>query len=156
MRKTGSPPRFTAQNMKSNKARLSLNRRTVFFILGLVWISSQAVANAGWTEDELAKDIAMRTLKSRQGASFHLIRLRTAEKPHVHETHDVTVIVKKGRARVHLEDTVKEIGKGDRIVILRDTVHWAENLGPDACEVYAIFRPAYDGTDYLPVLFPEK
>ena len=126
------------------------------FFISLFLLTGQTNAGVRWTEEELVKDVAVRTLRVKKEVSFHAIRLRTAEQPHIHEVHDVTVIVRKGRARVHLGDEVREIERGDRIVIPRGTVHWAENLGPDACEVYAIFRPAYDGTDYVPLRLSNK
>lgn len=102
----------------------------------------------GWQENELASDIAKRTLKVDEGSSHHIIRLRTAEEPHVHDDHDLTAFILSGKARVIVGHQVVTVEKGDVVDIPRGTVHWAENLGREACEVYVIFTPPFDGKDH--------
>jgi mannose-6-phosphate isomerase-like protein (cupin superfamily) len=104
-----------------------------------------------WTADELAKPIAVRPLRRSAEVSVSLIRLAGAEQPHIHRNHDLVVMVLSGRARLHLGDRTVEVRPGDVMEIPRGAVHWAENTGPGASEVYAIFSPPYDGRDNLPV-----
>jgi mannose-6-phosphate isomerase-like protein (cupin superfamily) len=104
-----------------------------------------------WTEAELAKPIAVRRLRATTETSISLIRLAGAEQPHIHKDHDLVVVLLAGQARVHLGDHVVEVHPGDVMEIPRGTVHWAENTGASASEVYAVFSPPYDGRDNLPV-----
>lgn len=102
---------------------------------------------APWTAEERARGMAVRSLKVTQETSHHLIRLRTAEPPHTHEFHDLTVYVLQGRAMVHLAGQTILVRPGDVIEIPRGVIHWAENLGPGDSLVYAIFNPPFDGKD---------
>lgn len=101
-----------------------------------------------WSREERQKEIAVRTLKTTQEASFHLIRLRTTEKPHTHNNHDLTVVMLSGGARVFIEGRRYEVNPGDIVEIPRGKVHWAENRASEASEVYAVFTPPFDGKDH--------
>lgn len=100
-----------------------------------------------WNQEELSRDVAMRTVRTTKEASFHIIRLQGLEKPHIHDEHDSAVFVLTGRARVSVGDTLFKVRAGDIIEIPRGTVHWAKNLDPEASIVYAVFTPPYDGAD---------
>lgn len=104
-----------------------------------------------WTPGEQEKAIAVRRLRATAETSVSLIRLAGAEQPHMHKDHDLVVMLLTGQARVHLGDHTVEVHPGDVMEIPRGVVHWAENTGPGASEVYAIFSPPYDGRDNLPV-----
>ena len=131
-----------------------------FFLLFLVLICPasffaeeivKAPPPVEWTAEELRQDIAVRKLRDTGRSSMHAIRLRTAEKAHVHDAHDVSVLMTRGRAKVHTGERTEEMRKGSRIFIPRGAVHWAENTGPEPCEVFATFVPSYDGKDYREV-----
>lgn len=104
-----------------------------------------------WTADELAKPIAVRRLRATAEVSVSLIRLAGAEQPHIHKDHDLVVVLLSGTARLHLGGRTIDVRPGDVMEIPRGVVHWAENTGPEASEVYAVFSPPYDGRDNLPV-----
>lgn len=104
-----------------------------------------------WTADEREKAIAVRRLRETAEVSVSLIRLAGAEQPHMHKDHDLVVVMLSGTARLHLGNRTVEVRPGDVMEIPRGVVHWAENTGPEASEVYAIFSPPYDGRDNLPV-----
>jgi quercetin dioxygenase-like cupin family protein len=104
-----------------------------------------------WTPDELAKPIAVRPLRRTAETSVSLIRLAGAEQPHIHKDHDLVVILLTGSARLHLGGRTVAVRAGDVMEIPRGVVHWAENTGPGASEVYAVFSPPFDGRDNLPV-----
>lgn len=107
--------------------------------------------NPLWTPAEQEKAIAVRRLRSTAETSVSLIRLLKAEQPHIHKDHDLVVVMLAGSARLHLGNRSVEVHPGDVMEIPRGVVHWAENIGPGASEVYAIFSPPYDGLDNLPV-----
>lgn len=100
-----------------------------------------------WTADELSRDIAVKTLRTTPEASFHLIRLKGAEPPHVHDRHDLTVFILSGTSVVHFKDRAVSIEPGELIDIPRGVWHWAENLGQDPTHAYAVFTPPFDGKD---------
>jgi len=100
-----------------------------------------------WTDEQKAQAIAVVESRRTEQASYHVVRLKGAEKPHVHDRHDLTVFVLTGRVRMHLGDDVFEVGPADVIEIPHGRAHWAENIGPDAAEAYILFTPPFDGKD---------
>jgi len=109
------------------------------------------LAEINWSEEERARKVAIRTLQATKEASFHLVRVGTAEEPHVHDGHDGTIFVLTGKFRVHFGDRSVIVGPGDVIEIPRGTPHWAENIHSEASEAYVIFTPPYDEKDWRPV-----
>ena len=114
-------------------------------------MTSEGIRRASWTDEELSKQIAVRGLGKTSEASFHLVRVVGAEKPHIHEQSDLTTFVLSGRVRMHLADRVAIMGKGDVIEIPRNVVHWVENLHPEGSVAYVIFTPPFDRKDVKPV-----
>jgi mannose-6-phosphate isomerase-like protein (cupin superfamily) len=112
----------------------------------------EAGEQPAWTAEELAKPIAVRRLRATAEVSANLIRLRDAEKPHIHQAHDLVVVMLSGGGVLHLGDRAIPVKPGDVMEIPRGTMHWAENTDPAGSEVYALFSPPYDGKDNLPVL----
>jgi quercetin dioxygenase-like cupin family protein len=105
------------------------------------------IENTEWEPWERAKDVAVRPLWNDRASTHSLVRLAVAEKPHVHDSHDLTVFVLKGRVRVHLGDRAVELGPGDIVQIPHGLRHWAQNIHPTASEAYVIFSPHYKGED---------
>lgn len=105
-----------------------------------------------WSAEEQAKPIAVRKLRATPGTSQSLIRLHGAEKPHIHQNHDLVVVMLSGGGVLHLGERSVPVHPGDVMEIPRGTVHWAENTDPVASEVYVVFSPPYDGLDNIPVL----
>jgi mannose-6-phosphate isomerase-like protein (cupin superfamily) len=105
------------------------------------------IAGTVWTSEEQAQAIAIRNLSRTESTSFHLVRAQGAEKPHVHELSDLTVVILSGSVRAHLGERVVDAGPGDVISIPRGTPHWVENIGPEASESLALFSPPFDGKD---------
>jgi mannose-6-phosphate isomerase-like protein (cupin superfamily) len=104
-----------------------------------------------WSDAEQQRDVAVRTLRTTDAASFHRVRLRRAEKPHEHERSDLTVFVLSGAVRMHFADRVVPVGAGDVVEIPRGAPHWAENVAEGPSEAYVVFTPAFDGKDSRPV-----
>jgi mannose-6-phosphate isomerase-like protein (cupin superfamily) len=118
---------------------------------GRVVSPERTLVDPAWTAQELAKPIAVRRLRATPETSVSLIRLAGAEQPHLHRDHDLVVVLLSGAARLHLGERTVEVRPGDVMEIPRGVVHWAENSGPGASEVYALFSPPYDGLDHIPV-----
>jgi mannose-6-phosphate isomerase-like protein (cupin superfamily) len=118
---------------------------------GRIIAPDRTIGGIEWSLDDLTKPIAIRPLHTYEDMSVSLIRLASAEKPHTHNKHDLTVVMLSGSGILHIGDRSVPVQAGDIMEIPRGTVHWAENVGPGACEVYAIFSPPYDGKDNHPV-----
>ena len=109
--------------------------------------SNRTSPNVQWSADELARDVTVKNLGATAQASFHFVRLKMAEAPHVHDRHDLTVFIFSGTSVVHFKDRTVAMAPGDLLEIPRGVWHWAENLGQDPTHAYAIFSPPFDGKD---------
>jgi quercetin dioxygenase-like cupin family protein len=97
-------------------------------------------------------------------ASYAIVQVRTAEPPHVHRRHDLTVLVLRGAGRLHLVRTnagasrpvtsVVPMRLGDAASIPRGVAHWFVNDGGEPAAALAVFSPPFDGTDHVPVDAP--
>lgn len=97
-----------------------------------------------------AGKIGRKELFRTSGMSFHIIRLDEAEKPHIHENHDLFVIVLKGCGTFFIDDKGYEMKEGDSAFVQKGTKHY---FVPRSKKVYAIviFNPAFDGKDTIQV-----
>lgn len=100
-----------------------------------------------WTESERARPIAIRPLHSDADSSAFLIRLNASEMPHYHDHHDLSVTILSGSSRVHFKEHTVSAGPGDVVFIPKGSYHWAENTGPSATVLFAVFSPQYAGKD---------
>jgi quercetin dioxygenase-like cupin family protein len=107
-----------------------------------------------WTADEQKKDIAVRTLRVTESASYHVVRLSGDEKPHVHRGSDLTVTVLSGKVRMNLEAQVVEVHPGQVIDIPKGSFHYAENLSDGPSEAYVVFSPPFQKGDNVPAKRP--
>ncbi len=104
-----------------------------------------------WPVAALSKPVVIQTIQTTPEASYHLVRLKGAEAPHVHETHDLAVCLLKGKALVHLGDQVIKMKPGDFLTIPRGMPHWGENKSRKPAEALVVFTPPFDGKDQRPV-----
>ncbi len=148
---TGLAPGSETRSEASSETRPETSLANSSTPRGRVFSTDATLTDPAWTAAELAKPIAVRRLQATQHTSINIIRLDGAEQPHIHRDHDLIVIVLHGTARLHLGNHVMEVRSGDIMEIPRGVVHWAENTGSEASEVYAIFSPPYDGLDNIPV-----
>lgn len=114
---------------------------------GLVLTPSGPLERIEWTDAELMRDMAIRPLRATDQASYAVVRIVTAEPPHAHDRHDLTVYVLSGRVAMHLADRTVIVEPGDLIDVPRSVPHWAQNLSDPASEAYVIFTPPFDGHD---------
>ena len=104
-----------------------------------------------WTAKEKRLPLARRLIRRTDEASFHLLRIRESEVPHVHDEHDLTVTVLSGRSRIHFKTRSVLLRRGDIVHVPRGEMHWAEVLGDGPLEVHAVFTPPLDGKDFRKV-----
>lgn len=101
-----------------------------------------------WTNEERLQDVAVRSIRVTRNASYHMICLNTAEKPHVHDQHDMVVTMLSGSAKLHLNLKTYDLNPGDVVEVPRGTLHWVENTGGKLpAEAFAVFTPPYQGKD---------
>lgn len=100
-----------------------------------------------WSAEDQAKDVASRSIRVTRSAGYSVVRVRTAEKPHVHDRTDLLVTVLSGQARMHIAGHHIDVNPGDVIEIPRGVVHWAENTGKQPCEAFVVSTPPFQGDD---------
>lgn len=100
-----------------------------------------------WTDEEKQKAIAIRHLQRTKNTSTHLMRLQGKEFAHYHDRHDLSATILSGHVVIHYQDHDVTLTTGDVMFIPRGTYHWAENIHPNASDVFVTFSPAFDGKD---------
>ena len=84
-------------------------------------------------------------------SSHHLVQVRQAEPQHLHAAHDLSVHLVRGQGRMHLGDQVFPMAMGDTTFIPRGVPHYFENTGATPAALLAVFSPAFNGRDRMPV-----
>jgi mannose-6-phosphate isomerase-like protein (cupin superfamily) len=119
----------------------------------LIWEGTGAPRDA--RAPEWAQALATRQSGVRVGAwgsspdaTFQLVEARTPEKPHVHESHDLTVVLLRGRGILHVEGREHPMAAGDVVHIGRGRVHAFVTSGPEPTLGLAIFSPVLTAPDY--------
>jgi quercetin dioxygenase-like cupin family protein len=102
----------------------------------------------------ISENIKITTLDQGQSVSHHIVQVRDREAPHIHKTHDGTVVMMKGRGYLVIENRRMDLSVGDVIHIPRDVVHFYVNSASEPSVALVIFSPPFDGKDYVPVTAP--
>ena len=84
-------------------------------------------------------------------ATFQILELTTAEAPHVHERHDLTIVVLRGGGTLYAGGRRYEIDTGDVVHIARGVPHHFHPASSQPTVGLGIFTPRLDGTDSRPV-----
>lgn len=114
-----------------------------------VLTASGWVPEPAWSDEEKKAPVAKKLIAMNQSSSSFFIRLQESEEPHLHENHDLTVVVLDGEARIHYRDRAYDLRKGDIQEIPKGTPHWVEKKGKRAVLAYAVFSPPLEGKDYV-------
>ena len=83
---------------------------------------------------------------SAEDASFQLIEAETAERPHVHDHHDLTVVMLRGSGVLVVEEREYAMQVGDVVHVRRRLIHHFHPSGTVTGLV--IYTPRLDGRDY--------
>ncbi len=83
-------------------------------------------------------------------ASYHVVQVVRGEEPHRHLTHDLTLVVLRGRGVLVIGNERFAVRAGDAAVIPRATPHAFVNDGRSATITMAVFSPPLDGPDRAP------
>jgi mannose-6-phosphate isomerase-like protein (cupin superfamily) len=105
------------------------------------------------TSQSLAPDEEFRIVEVGRdtGSSQHLVWIRDREQPHRHDRHDLLVVTLRGHGSMRLGDEEREVGEGSILYVPRGTVHAFRNTSSGIAVSYAIYMPAFDGRDRVPV-----
>jgi mannose-6-phosphate isomerase-like protein (cupin superfamily) len=101
-----------------------------------------------------SENIKITTLGQGQSASHHVVQVRDRESPHVHKTHDGTVMMISGRGYLMMDNKRIELAAGDIVYIPRGVVHYYVNTARAPSIAFVVFSPPFDGKDAFPVKAP--
>jgi mannose-6-phosphate isomerase-like protein (cupin superfamily) len=120
-------------------------------VLDALWPEGRATVSLAQlaTRAPLAPDQDFRAVEIARDAatSHHVVSIRTAEVPHRHERHDLLVVLLKGFGTMQLGDEARALGEGSILYIPRGTPHTFANHSDAPAVAYAVYLPAFDGTD---------
>ncbi len=100
---------------------------------------------------DLQENLKATLIHKSEEVSIHLVQIRFREKPHIHKTHDLLVILKKGRGVLHIGNEGVPMFENDSALIPKGMVHYFENSGEEVAAGIGIFIPPYDETDMIVV-----
>jgi mannose-6-phosphate isomerase-like protein (cupin superfamily) len=83
--------------------------------------------------------------------SHHLVWIRDRERPHRHDRHDLFVVILRGHGAMRLGAEERPVGEGSILYVPRGTPHAFRNGGGGVAVAYAVYTPAFDGADRVPV-----
>lgn len=97
------------------------------------------------------ESLRVRELGRDEHTSHHLVWIRDREAPHRHDRHDLLVVILRGHGGMRLGDEERPVGEGSILYVPRGTAHAFRNASPDVAVAYAVYTPAFDGNDRVPV-----
>jgi mannose-6-phosphate isomerase-like protein (cupin superfamily) len=97
------------------------------------------------------ENIKMINLGQAQSVSHHVVQIRDRESPHLHKTHDGTVVMIRGRGYLMMDNRRIELSVGDISHIPRGVVHYFVNTGGEPAVAFVAFSPPFDGKDVVAV-----
>ena len=104
---------------------------------------------------EPGQDFVVLELGRDAGSSHHLVWIRDREVPHRHDRHDLFVVILRGYGAMRLGDTERAVGQGSILYVPRGTVHAFRNDSDAPAVAYAVYAPAFDGSDRV-TLSPDR
>jgi mannose-6-phosphate isomerase-like protein (cupin superfamily) len=83
--------------------------------------------------------------------SHHLVWIVDREIPHRHDRHDLFVVMLRGHGTMRLGDEERPVGERSILYVPRGTKHAFRNESGAPALAYAVYSPAFDGLDRVPV-----
>jgi len=90
-------------------------------------------------------------LEKLENSSTHLVRVRTREKTHYHDRHDLTAIMLAGHGMLYIGRDKVELVPGATVTIPRRILHEFVNESEESSVFYVIFSPPFEGKDRVRV-----
>jgi len=100
---------------------------------GLVPTGTVGIRSAPWGESS--------------DATFQLLELSVAEKPHVHDGHDLTIVMLRGRGILYVAERRYSIEAGDIVQVGRGIAHHFHPEGAQPVVGLGIFVPRLEAAD---------
>ena len=100
------------------------------------------------------QNIKMTTLGQGQGTSHQVVQIRDREAPHMHRTHDATVLIVRGGGYIVMGGRRITLTAGDIVHIPRGMPHYYVNTELEPTAALVVFAPPFDGKDNVPVGSP--
>ena len=100
------------------------------------------------------ENIKVITLGQGPAASHHVVQIRDRETPHLHKTHDATVMMLKGQGFLMLEQRRIDLTVGDVVYIPRGVAHYFTNTAREPTVAFVTYTPSFDGKDNVTVKSP--
>jgi quercetin dioxygenase-like cupin family protein len=97
------------------------------------------------------QDIRTDEIGRTASTSYHVVQVRGAERPHRHATHDLTVVVLRGRGTLTLGERRLALAAGDAAVVARGEAHWFARDGREVAVALVAFAPPLDAPDNVPL-----
>ena len=88
-------------------------------------------------------------------ASYHVVVIPDRETPHVHQTHDGTILVLRGSGTLYLGAERLTVRPGALLVIPRNVPHYFVNAGPQPAVGYVVWSPPMETPDRVAAAMPE-
>lgn len=100
-------------------------------------------------ENPLGPDENIRAtfLHKTERSSFHLVQIRDRETPHIHESHDLYVVLHRGKGTLHIGEETVDMKAGDSVFIPQGTPHYFITTGKEPTVGIGVFTPPYAGKD---------
>ncbi|MEX2206838.1 MAG: cupin domain-containing protein [Myxococcota bacterium] len=100
---------------------------------------------------ERGKDFQVVELGRDAHSSHHLVWIVDRELPHRHDTHDLVVVMLRGFGSMRLGAETRPVGPNSILYVPRGTPHAFTNASGEPALAYAVYTPAFDGKDLMPV-----
>ena len=97
------------------------------------------------------KDFQVSEIGRDSHSSHHAVWIVDREIPHRHDRHDLFVVMLRGHGAMRLGDEERPVGEGSILYVPRGTPHAFRNASGAPALAYAIYAPAFDGRDRVPV-----
>ena len=100
---------------------------------------------------EPGKDFQVVEIGRDAHSSHHVVWIVDREAPHRHDTHDLFVVMLRGSGTMRLGAETRAVGPGSILYVPRGTPHAFANGSGEPALSYAVYTPAFDGKDRVPV-----
>ena len=97
------------------------------------------------------KDFQVSLVGQDAHSSHHVVWIVDREVPHRHDTHDLFVVMLRGHGTMRLGVEERPVGEGSILYVPRGTPHAFRNESGAPALAYAVYSPAFDGVDRVPV-----
>jgi mannose-6-phosphate isomerase-like protein (cupin superfamily) len=106
------------------------------------------IARANLSEGQ---DFVVVELARDDRTSHHVVAIRDREAPHRHDRHDLFVVILRGHGTMRIGDQERPVGLDSILYVPRGTTQAFRNTSGEPAIAYAVYTPAFDGSDRVPV-----